>query len=164
MSKKLILGMALSLLFLNGSFFSVQAGCKLSFNGSPLLSSSSPCGSKNMDKATMTRQQSPATSQGPFKYDTNKNGDLSNDSWQDMTMSRSFGGSISNGAVSSSLSSANHWDWVGFTPFSALSKNPISLEPMNMRNSTLPEPVPTDRAGRVQDHCLGQDHLSTDQG
>ena len=84
MSKILILGVALSLLFLGGSFFSVQAASELSFNGCSLLSSSSLCGSRNGDRDTMSRQKSPAASQAPFKYDTNEKVDFSNGFWQDM--------------------------------------------------------------------------------
>ena len=84
MSKILILGMALWLLFLSGSFFSVQAGSELNFKGCPLFSSSSLCGSRNMDKDTMTNQESPSSSQGPCKYDTNEKVDFSNGFWQDM--------------------------------------------------------------------------------
>ena len=78
MNKILILGMALSLLFLSGSFFSVQAGCEFSFNGCPPLSSSFLCGSGSMDKGTMTGQESPAA------YDSNEKIDFSNGFWQNM--------------------------------------------------------------------------------
>ena len=84
MSKILILGMALSLLFLSGAFFSAQAECKLSFNGCPPLSSSYLCGSGNMDKDTMTRQKSSATSQGPLKCGSNWKMDFSNGFWKNM--------------------------------------------------------------------------------
>lgn len=78
MNKILILGIALSLLFLSGSFFSIQAGCEFSFNGCPPLSSSFLCSSESIDKGTMTRQENPAT------YDTHEKIDFSNGFWQDM--------------------------------------------------------------------------------
>jgi hypothetical protein len=89
MSKVLIFGMALSLLFVSGSFFGAQAGCELRSNGCPPYSSSYLCGSRNIDKDTMTNQESPATSSGPFNYDTNKKEDLWNGFWQDMAKSSS---------------------------------------------------------------------------
>ena len=74
MGKQLILGMAFWLLFVGGSFFSAQA-CEIDFNGCLPSHYASFCGttcaSKDMDKNTMTRQESPAASQGPSKYDTN---------------------------------------------------------------------------------------------
>ena len=89
MSKLLILGMALSLLFLSGSFFGAQAGCELRSNGCPPYSSSYLCSSNNMDRDTMTKQNNPATSQEPFNYDTNKKEDFGNGFWQDMAKSSS---------------------------------------------------------------------------
>ncbi|MGO9017259.1 MAG: hypothetical protein ACLQVJ_02810 [Syntrophobacteraceae bacterium] len=75
MGKQLIFGMALSLLFVSGLSFSAQA-CELAFNGCMPPNYSSLCGttcvSKDMDKNTMTKQESPATSQGPSKSDANK--------------------------------------------------------------------------------------------
>ena len=70
MGKQLIIGMALSLLFVSGSFFSAQA-CGLAFNGCIPPNYSSLCGttcvSKDMDKNTMPKQESPATNQGQGK-------------------------------------------------------------------------------------------------
>ena len=70
MGKQLVPGMALSLLLVSGSFFSAHA-CELAFNGCMPPNYSSLCGttcvSKDMGKNTMTRQESPATSQGQGK-------------------------------------------------------------------------------------------------
>ncbi|SPF40359.1 exported hypothetical protein [Syntrophobacter sp. SbD1] len=84
MSKILILGMALSLLFLSGTFFSSQAGCKLSPDGCTPLSSFYLCGSTNMDNNTMSQQKSPATSQDPVKCNPKWKVDFSNGLWEYM--------------------------------------------------------------------------------
>lgn len=83
MRRMLIPGIALSLLFLSGSFFSALAVCQLNFNGCPPRSSSSLCSSTDADRDTMAGHESPWTSQGTFKYDTDKKAGLSNDFKQD---------------------------------------------------------------------------------
>ncbi|MGO9374742.1 MAG: hypothetical protein ACLQBD_21950 [Syntrophobacteraceae bacterium] len=75
MSKKLILGITLSLLFVSGSFFSVRAAWDLGSNRCPSHSSScslfGPHGaSSDVDKDKMTKEEKPATSKEPLKLDT----------------------------------------------------------------------------------------------
>ncbi len=82
MNNKLILGLALAVVLVSGCFFGAQA-CEFGFNGCmPLFypaSCGTNCASKDMDKNTMTRQESPATTQEPSKYDTDTNKVISND-------------------------------------------------------------------------------------
>lgn len=85
MSKKLILGMVLSLLLVSGLYFSLQAASDLGLNGPSPHSTTcslwdSHCGSRDADKDTMGKHESPAGSQGSSDYETNKKGDISNDS------------------------------------------------------------------------------------
>jgi hypothetical protein len=85
LKKKLFLGMVLSLLLVSGLYFSLQAASDLGSNGpSPHASTCSlwdpHCGSRDADKDTMGKHESPAASQGSSDYDTNKKGDISNDS------------------------------------------------------------------------------------
>jgi len=75
MSKKLILGITLSLLLVSGSFFSAQAACDLGSNRCSSHSSScslfGPHGaSSDVDRDKMTKEEKPATSKGPLKPDT----------------------------------------------------------------------------------------------
>ena len=84
LSKKLILGMVLSLLLVSGSFFSVQAACDLGSNGSsPNSSTCSLFGShasRDADRDTMGKHESPAASQGSSEYNTNRKDGISSDS------------------------------------------------------------------------------------
>jgi hypothetical protein len=84
MSKILILAIAISLLFVSGSFFGAQAGGKSGFKGCPLFSSSS-CGLNDADRDTMApgQERQPA-GQGSFGHDTNPKVDFSGGFWQDM--------------------------------------------------------------------------------
>lgn len=80
LSKKLILGMALSLLLAGGSFFSAQAGCDLGLNGSSAHSTCSLFGSqapRDADMDATAKQECPAASQGPYGYETNKKDGIS---------------------------------------------------------------------------------------
>lgn len=85
LSRKLIVGMVLSLLLVSGLYFSLQAASDLGLNGpSPHASTcslwDSHCGSRDADKDTLGKHESPAGSQGSSDYETNKKGDISNDS------------------------------------------------------------------------------------
>ena len=84
MSKKLVLGMVLSLLLVSGSFFSVQAARGAALNGpSPGSSTCSLFGShasRDADRGTTGKQESPAACQGSPEYDTNGKDGISSDS------------------------------------------------------------------------------------
>jgi len=74
MSKKLILGITLSLLFVSGSFFATRAACDLGSNR--CSSHSSQCSlfgphgaSRDVDKDKMTEQEKPETNKEPLKPD-----------------------------------------------------------------------------------------------
>jgi hypothetical protein len=84
-SKKLILGMVLSLLLVSGSFFSVQAACDLGSNDSSPNSFTcslwgSRCDSRDADRDTVGKHKSPAASQGSSYSDTNRKDGISSDS------------------------------------------------------------------------------------
>ena len=85
LSKKLILGMVLSLLLVSGSFFRVQAACGPALNGpSPDPSTCSlfgpHCDSRDADRDAMGKQESPAPDQGSSEHDTNGKNDIQSDS------------------------------------------------------------------------------------
>ena len=73
MSKKLILGLTLSLLLVSNSFFATRAACDLGSNrcSSSQCSLFSPHGaSSDVDKDKMTNEEKSATGKDPLRPDT----------------------------------------------------------------------------------------------